>query len=186
MNREPTPPPFLHPIFAGPIFRSGSFGETVQNSGGLNFIAGLNDNGSLFDIRDYPLQTSASVPPTVVDGIKESLTDLMELAEAYANFDSTAYALIQAELICCRISCTLVAHGLLTFRRVSNSFMLANGSICGMSVSNQLANSAKNVRGGPLIIGNDSDSQKDSYSQVCEKRQSSKGPSRPHEGLSSG
>ena len=32
----------------------------------------------------------------MVQNIKESLTDLMELAEAYANFDSKAYALIQA------------------------------------------------------------------------------------------
>ena len=77
VEREPTPPPVLHPIFEGPIFRSGSFGETVQNSGGLNFIAGLHENGSIFDIRDYPLQTSASVPPTVIQGIKESLTDVI-------------------------------------------------------------------------------------------------------------
>ena len=94
MDREQTPPPVLHPIFAGPIFRPGSFGATVQNSGSLNFIAGLHDNGSIFNIRDYPLQTSAAVPQTVVSAIKESLTDLMELADAYATFDPRAYALI--------------------------------------------------------------------------------------------
>ena len=32
----------------------------------------------------------------MIQGIKESLTDVMELAEAYATFDPTAYALIQA------------------------------------------------------------------------------------------
>ena len=32
----------------------------------------------------------------MIQGIRESLTDVMELAEAYANFNPTAYALIQA------------------------------------------------------------------------------------------
>ena len=172
VDREPTPPPVLHPIFAGPIFRSGSFGETVQNSGALTFIAGLNDNdnGSLFDIRDYPLQTSASVPPTVVEGIKESLTDLMELAEAYANFDSTAYALIQA--MTHLLPHFLYARG----SRTSDIQACVKLFHAGKweYLWNERLKSARKLRdkreGRASHNRKRSDSQKDSYSQKCAKK----------------
>ena len=170
VDREPTPPPFLHPIFAGPIFRSGSFGETVQNSGGLTFIAGLNDNGRLFDIRDYPLQTSASVPPTVVEGIKESLTDLMELAEAYANFDSTAYALVQA--MTHLLPHFLYARG----SRTSDIQACVKLFHAGKweCLWNERLKSARKLRdkreGRASHNRKRSDSQKDSYSQKCAKK----------------
>ena len=106
----------------------------------------------------------------MVDGIKESLTDLMELAEAYANFDSTAYALIQA--MTHLLPHFLYARG----SRTSDIQACVKLFHAGKweYLWNERLKSARKLRekreGRASHNRKRSDSQKDSYSQECAKK----------------